>query len=42
MANIDLRNTNGIWTVVTPHQTYRFPSYALAENFYTSLLNNLS
>ncbi|MEO0540871.1 MAG: hypothetical protein AAFZ80_08400 [Cyanobacteria bacterium P01_A01_bin.105] len=41
MSNIDLRNANGTWTVVTPSQIYAFPSYQLAQNFYESLLSNL-
>ena len=41
MANVDLQNTNGTWTVITPRQVYEFPSYELAQNFYESLLANL-
>jgi len=41
MATINLLNSNGIWSVITPHQVYRFPSYELAQNFYASLLDNL-
>ncbi|MEO1592373.1 MAG: hypothetical protein AAFU71_13945 [Cyanobacteria bacterium J06632_22] len=42
MTNINLLNANGVWTVVTPCQVYKFPSYELAQNFYASLLSNLA
>lgn len=41
MTQINLQNLGGIWTVVTPRQTYEFPSYTLAQNFYESLVANL-
>ncbi|MEO1590013.1 MAG: hypothetical protein AAFU71_01845 [Cyanobacteria bacterium J06632_22] len=41
MINITLEEIAGVWSVVTPHQTYRFPSYELALNFYTSLRREL-
>ena len=41
MINITLEEIDGVWSVVTPHQTYRFPSYELALNFYTSLRREL-
>ncbi|MEO0758717.1 MAG: hypothetical protein AAFY78_17790 [Cyanobacteria bacterium J06648_16] len=41
MINITLEEIDGVWSVITPHQTYRFPSYELALNFYTSLRREL-
>ena len=41
MANINLQNFGGTWAVVTPCQTYEFPSYELAQSFYESLIENL-